>query len=117
MLQSTPSKRLSQIKSIRKPAHFQRSLLYFILLYKAKKEGLQYVIHCPSWKIRELLKLFHEIIIQIGDRESCGAATEDDRLKDRIYETTIAIAMPEESIRSLHADRDKEAFLRSRGIA
>ena len=42
---------------------------------------------------------------------------EDDRLKDRIYETTIAIAMPEESIRSLHADRDKEAFLRSRGIA
>lgn len=31
-------------------------------------------------------KLFHEIIIQIGDRESCGAATEDGELAAKILD-------------------------------
>lgn len=75
-----------------------------------------------DWSDSELFDLIdsrytNELPTIITSNKAIRELPEDDRLKDRIYETTIAIAMPEESIRSLHADRDKEAFLRSRGIA
>ena len=75
-----------------------------------------------DWSDSELFDLIdsrytNKLPTIITSNKAIRELPEDDRLKDRIYETTIAIAMPEESIRSLHADRDKEAFLRSRGIA
>ena len=75
-----------------------------------------------DWSDSELFDLIdsrytNELPTIITSNKAIRELPEDDRLKDRIYETTIARAMPEESIRSLHADRDKEAFLKSRGIA
>lgn len=75
-----------------------------------------------DWSDSELFNLIdsrytNELPTIITSNKAIRDLPEDDRLKDRIYETTIAIAMPEESIRSLHADRNKEAFLKSMGIA
>lgn len=75
-----------------------------------------------DWSDSELFDLIdsrytRELPTIITSNKAIRDLPEDDRLTDRIYETTIAIPMPEESIRSQHADRDKAAFLKSRGIA
>ncbi len=75
-----------------------------------------------DWSDSELFDLIdsrytNELPTIFTSNKAVRELPEDDRLTDRIYETTIAIAMPEESIRSIHADTAKEEFLRSRGIA
>ena len=56
--------------------------------YNAKQKRKDRMIDDYYEKIRsgKQEKLFHEIIIQIGDRESCGAATEDGQLAAEILD-------------------------------
>ncbi len=56
--------------------------------YNAKQKRKDRMIDDYYEKIRsgKQEKLFHEIIIQIGDRESCGAATEDGELAAKILD-------------------------------
>ena len=59
--------------------------------YNAKQKRKDRMIDDYYEKIRsgKQEKLFHEIIIQIGDRESCGAATEDGRLAAEILDEYV----------------------------
>ena len=55
-------------------------------------------------------KLFHEIIIQIGDRESCGAATEDGELAAEIldeYMKEFQVRNPNLRVFSAHLHMDE----------